>query len=138
MIIQKFTGKKIEDDLYNQFREEEEKFLKSCAYVAIGVVNRARDLGSYTDRTGKLRSSIGFKLYKNKDTFLKDFTGDNSEGIEESDTLADRFVKTKDATLIILTSTEYAIFVENRDYTVLSDFINLDKIKKEIEEMVND
>ena len=136
MITAKFTAKDLLQDI-NQFVEKQNKKVSlAMASAAIDVVNEARRKGNYIDRTGNLRSSVGFRVYDNKKRIQELFQGSNSEGVEIARSEADRLNLTRQPHLIILAGMNYGKYVEATGRTVLSDFIDNKEILKEIKSLV--
>lgn len=84
-------------------------------------VNDARENGSYQDRTGNLRSSIGYVILYNGKQLLRDFDG-TKDGVRfAKKAIAD--ISKKYPTgfiLIVVAGAQYAYSVESKGYEVLS------------------
>lgn len=99
-------------------------------YIAEQCVRKAREDGTYTDRTGNLRNSIGYVLLRNGDIISSNFENKveskvidaaNGKGILEGQALAEELARKagKGYTLIIVAGMHYAYYVETRGYDVL-------------------
>lgn len=108
-------------------------------------VNAARERGSYTDRTGNLRSSTGYVLARDGEvytssSFAKIIGGQNPNGVpldgdEQGRTLAEQLAKdlSKDGfAMIVVAGMQYASYVSDKGYDVL-DSAELE-IRRRLEE----
>jgi len=64
MITPQFTSADIERMLQEKIAKYEEKIVRILRNVGEKCINEAREYGSYQDRTGNLRSSIGYIVLK--------------------------------------------------------------------------
>lgn len=99
--------------------------IRMLAYVGEQCINDARLRGSYTDRTGNLRSSIGYvvtyngrivQLTMNPQTL--NGSGGTKEGEDYLRSLANEF--NTGIALIVVAGMKYAAYVEARGYNVIS------------------
>ena len=94
--------------------------------IGIEAVNKARNITTYTDRTGNLRSSIGYVVGKKRSklvTDIKAFFGkkeSKERGEVKAQKLADSFELTGDYSLVIFAAMEYADYVERKGKDVLT------------------
>lgn len=99
-------------------------------YIGEECVRIAREQGSYKDRTGNLRNSIGYVLLRNGDIVQKNFESRiaskvadaaNEKGALEGEALAKELSRkfTKGYALIVVAGMHYAYYVETRGYDVL-------------------
>lgn len=93
------------------------------------IVNLAKKTNTYEDQTNNLRSSIGFVLYDRGEFVTENFgmagkgiEGDGSKGIVEGKRIAEEAAKTHPESLIgvIVAGMEYALYVEAKEYDVLT------------------
>ena len=111
--------------LSEKTREYRRKCLTLFQYVGEQCVNDARLNGSYTDRTGNLRSSIGWAIFEDgKIVGMSDFSkvgeeSDQAEGASKDyiNELASQYGK--GLTLVIVAGMHYAAYVAGRGYNVL-------------------
>lgn len=109
-----------------------EDVMEELAIAGEVAVNAARERGSYTDRTGNLRSSTGYILARDGEvhtssSFAKIIGGFNPknvplDGDEQGRTLAEGLAKelSKDGfALIVVAGMEYASYVSDKGYDVL-------------------
>ena len=88
-------------------------------YIGIACVDEARENGSYTDRTGNLRNSIGYVVVK--DGVIVSEGGFQGTGGEKSKTLAYKLAtSTKGIVLIVVAGMNYASHVEAIGKNVLT------------------
>lgn len=125
-----------------------EELVRSFAALGEGAVKRIRDKTkeeSWTDRTGNLRSSIGYEVFNHNDKMVDyDFPKvlEGSEGQEQGKALVDELSKNYQdgVTLLLVAGMEYAEYVERKGYDVLAktsleaESLAPKAIKKAIEE----
>lgn len=115
-LVPKFTMRQIDGMLGEKRDELMMKVVDLFEFTAIEAVNNATDMGSYIDRTGNLRNSLGYviaidgvvvrEMFKNEygSDFAMEVLNDYQEGI----------------VMIVVAGMNYAIYVESRGYNVLS------------------
>lgn len=115
---------KVEEELRAAAQRLEKALINSLAYVGERVRNEALESGSYTDRTGNLRSSVGYVIaVDGKVVRTGDFGGSSpagqgqSEGESFAKSLVSRFPK--GVALIVVAGMDYASHVSARGYNVL-------------------
>lgn len=96
-------------------------------YLGEAFIKDARNesVGNYGDRTGNLRSSVGYIVAFNGEIVVEDFKkykGKGEKGVEKGKQLAFDLAKenSEGYVLICLAGMEYAIYVELQDYNVIS------------------
>jgi len=95
-------------------------FIHAFAYIGEQFVNQARRKGAYTDRTGNLRSSVGYAILVDGKVMTSKFQG-NAQGETESRALVDRLKdKLPGMVLICMAGMAYAGYVESRGYDVIT------------------
>jgi type IV secretory pathway VirB6-like protein len=82
----------------------------------------ARNNGTYTDRTGNLRSSIGYIIYKDGKPFNDSFPGNKTDGIRTWPQVASGQAKVpqKGFALVVVAGMNYALYVEAKNYDVIT------------------
>ena len=99
-------------------------------YIGEECVAIAREQGTYKDRTGNLRNSIGYVLMRNGDIISQNFEARvaskvvdaaNGKGVLEGQASAAELAKqvTRGYALIVVAGMHYAYYVETRGYDVL-------------------
>ena len=87
------------------------------------------DSPSFTDRTGNLRSSIGYKIFQNgisvSENFEKSGKGSDPEkGVQKAKDFADEVARNTDFNtgflLVCVAGMEYAVYVEGYGYDVIT------------------
>lgn len=94
---------------------------RRLAYLGEQCLNRAREAGSYTDRTGNLRSSLGYVvLYRGQPVSPASFSGGGASA-EASEALqrATAEAPQEGFVLIVVAGMHYAQYVAARGYDVL-------------------
>lgn len=107
----------------------ERVIIRNLQNVGENALTLARDSGDYTDRTGNLRSSVGYLVAKNGK--VKEYGGfdannnsgsDGEEGANEGESYAISMLQkfSKGYVLIVVAGMNYAEHVEKRQYDVLA------------------
>lgn len=122
------------------------KIERWLSYIGEKLCNHARTVtkghssGGYDDQTGNLRSSIGYRLYKDgkklKDGGFKNVSGGNA--ISEAKDALDRYglayeIPVKGWTIVIVAGMSYATYVESKGYNVLH--LTNEEMRKKIDEL---
>lgn len=97
--------------------------VRILSYVGERCVEQARSQGSYTDRTGNLRSSVGYVVaVDGKVTEAGQFSGNGAEGTKEGEAFARRLAAAAPhgLCLIVVAGMHYARYVEDRGYDVIT------------------
>jgi hypothetical protein len=117
-----FTQGDIDRRIDGFVQNKEQKAFERLSYIGINAVNFARQQGTYTDRTGNLRSSIGYAVIKNGVIGKEHYEGDAAEGREQSRKVVAEVSRrfNKGMVLILVAGMEYAAAVESRGYDVLT------------------
>jgi len=98
-------------------------------YACLQAVAKAKSLDTYKDRTGNLRSSIGYVIYLNGECLRENFEGNfGSPGTAEDGkgtgkAFAHQLAKnnkSKGIVAVIVAGMNYALFVESNGYDVIS------------------
>ncbi len=112
--------KELAQKLREYIERDKENIILVLHRIGHEAVNWARENGSYTDRTGNLRNSIGYIIFENGEE--RDFFG-NAPAQANKDVVV-RLVRNRipkhGLALVIFAGMEYGIYVEARGYTVLS------------------
>lgn len=113
--------------------------------VGLQFVSDARISADFADRTGNLRSSIGFILLKNGDIIAEDFElskrgTDKESGFDKAIQFAEEIAGEgieRGYTLIVVAGMQYAVFVEAMGYDVItsSSFKAEDNLKDAMERL---
>lgn len=105
-------------DINKKLVEHEDLLITNLQYIGERAVKEARLRGSYIDRTGNLRSSIGYVILKDgypiKHSDSKQYHK-GFEGLRASQKLLDQVASTYPTgiTLVVCAGMEYASYVEN-------------------------
>lgn len=94
--------------------------------IGVEAVNWARQNGNYTDRTGNLRNSINYAIFKDS-KLLQDNGNLTSEQISS---ISNELEKVNGYTLVIYAGMYYGIYVEARGYVVLSGALQASETSK--------
>ena len=110
----------IEGKLNIAFDKIKEQYIKAATQKFIEVGERsiieARDNGSYTDRTGNLRNSVGYIVLL--DGVEQSQSNINKLNRKQFDTIKAKYPK--GLVLIVVAGMNYAAYVEAKGYNVLS------------------
>ena len=110
----------IEGKLNIAFDKIKEQYIKAATQIFIEVgercITEARDNGSYTDRTGNLRNSVGYMVLL--DGIEQSQSNINKLNRKQFDTIKAKYPK--GLVLIVVAGMNYAAYVEAKGYNVLS------------------
>lgn len=119
----------VEAYLQQQLQRRELALLKAFIYVGESCIREARENGSYIDRTGNLRSSIGYVILRdgvitNQSSFqqVTGKDGDGKEGTDKGKAFLKKVISEsrKGLVLIVVAGMEYSAYVEANNYNVLT------------------
>lgn len=123
-LIPDWTDEQIErvfDRFEGDVRETAIEFYK---YIGEQFVNLARTNGEYTDRTGNLRSSIGFVIVENGNILYEDYQlagSGGGTGMQMAQEFAQSLTgEIEGIGLIGVAGMEYAGYVESKGYDVIT------------------
>lgn len=102
------------------------EMVQMLAMVGEEFVNQARTIGTYTDRTGNLRVSIGYVVLMNGDVRSKG--GGETKGNEFIDWAKQEFKE--GLVLVGFAGMEYAAAVEPKGYDVITNAVPLAEAMK--------
>ena len=107
-------------------KAREKVLLNTLLYVGEKSLIKARENGNYTDQTGNLRSSIGYAILNNGKVLKKAYGEVVKDGIKGKSE-ANKFLMSLLANapqtgfvLIVVAGMNYASYVENNGYDVLT------------------
>lgn len=130
-------GKKVKNAFYNyvikQQQNAKEAAITALNYVGLECVKEARQNGKYTDRTGNLRSSIGYAILEDGKPIQKSgferVKATAAEAQGKSEALITRLAATYNTglVLVVVAGMDYAAYVEARGYNVLNSAETLAK-----------
>jgi hypothetical protein len=134
------------DRFLNQIEKEEVRVLQ---YLGEECVKYAREIPAsrgYTDRTGHLRSSTGYMIFRDGQAIHSNFEavngpeggGSSSVGINEGQRVATNAAKRhpEGLCLVVVAGMSYAVYVESTGRDVLTSTETL--AKKELPKLIND
>jgi hypothetical protein len=129
----KFNGDldKIFGDIYKKFQEQIiPSVIEQLEAVCLEIAAEAKQLNTYTDRTGNLRSSIGYVIYEDGQIVSESFTphagtegGDGgATGVKTGKQIADTAAQSFPTGIVavIVAGMDYALYVESKGYDVIS------------------
>ena len=107
-----------------QLRRIDKAIIYNLSYVGEQVLNAARGTNSYKDRTGNLRSSIGYVIARDGEivqmsgfSVVKDGSEGSAEGKDYAAQLAANFHS--GYVLIVVAGMDYAFYVKKKGYDVI-------------------
>jgi hypothetical protein len=123
-LIPKFNRNEIRSVIEAKRQRIEKAIILRLQRVGETFVNNARENGSYKDRTGNLRSSIGYVILKNGEQLNQNFSAVSGGplGEQHASAVIER-VKNKFQSgyvLIVVAGMDYAAAVESRGLEVLT------------------
>lgn len=121
-----FNVSELMKGVQKEVQKMEQYIQNELEYVGLEFVRNARIKADFTDRTGNLRSSIGYMILKNGKIIKEDF--ENSTTGTDKDTGKTRGYEYAIANagtnigyiLIVVAGMEYAVYVESRGYDVIT------------------
>lgn len=120
-----FTKQEIKETMDKFVEQKDKEIIAELYYLGVEFVNSCKTSGSYKDRTGNLRSSIGCAVMKDGEIIKSIHEGSSCEGVSQgkdfSEELRSQFPK--GYFLIVFAGMHYALYVENRGYSVLTSFL---------------
>lgn len=132
------TGeKKVKNSFYNYVIKQQENAKQAVItvlnYVGLECIKEARQNGKYIDRTGNLRSSIGYVVLENGKPLKKGGFQKVLNTATEAKSKSDNLIESLSATyktglvLIVVAGMDYAVYVEAKGYNVLNSAETLAK-----------
>jgi len=112
--------KELAQKLREYIERDKENIILVLHRIVQEAVNWARENGSYTDRTGNLRNSIGYSIFQNGeeiDSFGNAPAQANKDVVIR---LVRNRIPKKGLALVVFAGMEYGIYVEAKGYIVLS------------------
>ena len=125
----KFSDKDINAYTKQEYQEAIDKLIEIFEFVGEGFIKEARAMtksaGGFEDRTGNLRSSIGYIIVLNgrvvQETVYQSVKGtDREKGVRVAKQFMDEIAKSDGLRLYGVAGMEYADEVESRGYNVIS------------------
>lgn len=108
----------IQQYIEEQLALKVEALIDKLSYIGEGALRIARERGSYTDRTGNLRSSTGYVIAVDGEVIARaGFCTKDEDGAAFAEQLA-RTTEGK-AVLVVCAGMNYATYVSARGYDVL-------------------
>lgn len=107
-VIDEYIDERIDDIL--------EEVIQTMSYIGESALRKARERGSYTDRTGNLRSSTGYVLAVDGKIVTSQGFG-KEDGLQYARELA--LGAPESIVLVVVAGMSYATYVSDRGYDVL-------------------
>lgn len=129
-----FSLRAVEDQLQEKVNNAENKMLQGLQYEGELFLNKARQTGNYTDRTGNLRASIGYVILKDGKQVFSAFPGGKEDGVSKAVQTANEVSGQfpKGYVLIGVAGMNYAAAVESLGYDVITGSAPRDKDIKDL------
>ncbi len=122
-----FNARQVTGILEEFQKDIDDKILQTLQYLGEEFVNKARENDTYKDRTGNLRSSIGYIILYNGEVVDKSFElsekgTDRHTGLKKAKSFADEVAleHPKGFVLIGVAGMAYAAAVEAKSYDVIT------------------
>lgn len=142
MIVPKFTKKQITELLRERKERIYQAVLLRLKKIGEAFVKNARENGNYKDRTGNLRSSVGYVILRNGEQLFQNFKAvgaDGKAGLTAAKKVIDEAKGNfpNGLVLICVAGMEYAAAVEStgRDVITASSAIAEADLRKAIREI---
>lgn len=121
---QEWTSKSIAIQIKEAELKSKRSMILALNYIGQEFIKNARDGGSYHDKTGNLRSSIGYAVFNNgkmiKGVFETANKDNNGEGVNTAKKTAQTNASKTGLCLIVVAGMDYAAAVESKGYDVLT------------------
>lgn len=116
-----FNGRQLQN-IFDHFQEQiDDKVLEAFTYLGEEFVNKARISGNYTDRTGNLRSSIGYIILHNGKVVQKNFEGESKGKNQAKKVASEIALQYPDGYVLIgVAGMKYAAYVEAKNFDVIT------------------
>lgn len=111
------------DQYIDDFTNNDEAVIETFRYIGEQCANNAKENGSYTDRSGHLRASVGYVVSKNGNVILSGCFGNDDDGGNEGKEFAAKVVSTyhsEGIALVVVAGKNYASAVEAKNFNVIS------------------
>jgi hypothetical protein len=119
--IRKFNIAGVIADVSKRVQRTESIIIEQFEIVGEQFIADARNNGTYTDRTGNLRSSIGYIIYKDGKPLNEVFPGNQKQGVEHGRNVARNvLIPGKGFCLMVVAGMNYAYYVEAKNYDVIT------------------
>ena len=113
----------VDNAIQEAVKRQREAMLYVLQYCGEECVNEARRMGSYTDRTGNLRSSVGYVIAidgkvvrRSSFSVVKNGEAGAKEGLKFAKTIAGQYPK--GVCLILVAGKNYASYVQHKGFNV--------------------
>ncbi len=121
-LIPMFTMSAVSNRTLQYVNDKQRRMIMSLARIGERFISNAKVNGAYTDRTGNLRSSLGYVVILDGEVQRQSIKGDKPEGRMEAETLLDELAAEygEGIVLIVVAGMEYAAAVESKGFDVLT------------------
>lgn len=143
----KFNIDKLFEGVYAKVEVIQKSVLGAIEKACINTVEKARSLNTYSDRTGVLRSSIGYVIYDHGEKVAENFElkngpeGSGEEGEATGKAMALQVAESWPNCIVavIVAGADYALYVESKGLDVLTGPCNEleDLLKQNIEDAID-
>lgn len=122
----KFDIDKLFEGVYAKVEDIQDAVIEAIKAACLDTVRNARGLNTYKDRSGLLRSSIGFVIYDHGKKVTDNFEARNGEKGSEGAALGKKVAEQAAASwpncivAVVVAGADYAIYVESKGYDVIS------------------
>ena len=138
---QRWTSKSVIIPINKKIIVDKQKMILALHFIGQQFIIDARTNDTYTDRTGNLRSSIGYAIYDDGkeiggkfEIAKKDVDG---KGVSSAKNEARSNVSKTGLCLIVTAGMEYAAAVESKGYDVLTVYApSQNQVKKDLEKLL--
>ena len=122
----KFDIDKLFEGVYAKVEDIQDAVIEAIKAACLDTVRNARGLNTYKDRSGLLRSSIGFVIYDHGKKVAENFEAINGEKSSEGTTVGKSVAEQAAASWtncivsVVVAGADYALYVESKGYDVIS------------------
>lgn len=141
-----FTKNDVRERFDNFLKEVEKAQIEALERLGEECVTHAREIPAevgFTDRTGNLRSSMGYVIFKNGVAIRSNYVQvlEGSEGVKAGQQLAEQVGSgTKGIVLVVTAGMNYATYVEakGRDVLASAELLAQRKLPKILSDFIED
>ena len=121
-LVPRFTQNDIRNFIRKRVEVVDKVLLDQLQQVGEQFVADARSTDTYTDRTGNLRSSVGYVIVKDGKPVFGNFEGTSTPGVDKARNFAEGIVAEypNGYALIVVAGMNYALYVEAKGFDVLT------------------
>lgn len=127
------TPEELAASLKRYIESNEDNMISVLHRIGQEAVNWARENGSYTDRTGNLRNSIGYMIFRDGEEIGFEGMTQAASNKNIVQMLARDSIPKQGYALVVFAGMEYGVYVEAKGYIVLTGAVENSETKRLLE-----